>query len=95
MKMDVKAIEITSTFEFMGSIKKIETFTSKGGGLSIKMETGEVDKAIDLINAQGNALVVTIGVSKTKVDSSGNDDEQDELDFEDIDPSNDSDKGTE
>lgn len=86
MKTDVKAIEITSTFEFMGSIKKIETFTSKGGGLSIKMETGEVDKAIDLINAQGNALVVTIGVSKTKVDSAGNDDGQEELGYEEIDP---------
>ena len=50
----------------MGTIKKVTTFASKGGGLSILFETAERDKANDLVMAEGNVLKLTAQVSKHK-----------------------------
>jgi len=67
------AIEITSRFSFTGTIEKIETFNSKGGGLKLIIQTGEADKLLDIYNAKGNVIVFDCGVSNTK--TIGSDDE--------------------
>lgn len=65
-KEQVSAIEFTSEFDMMATIKKVETFDSKGGGLLIKLETSEVEKVRDILAAKGNVLQITVKVSTQK-----------------------------
>ena len=84
MKKEAKAIEFTQSFVIMGTIEKTETFRSKGGGLNIKIQTGEKDKANDLIIAEGNVCEITFRVS-TQKSIEPDDGSQEGLDFDDID----------
>jgi hypothetical protein len=83
MQESSSAIEFISNFSMMATIKKMETFDSKGGGLGIKIETSEVEKAIDVLHAKGNVCRITVEVSKARVIEP---EEEAELDFNDIDP---------
>jgi hypothetical protein len=66
----------------MGTIEKMETFNSKGGGLKLIIQTGEMDKAIDILNAKGNICQFSVNVSKQKSVDGG---DPDQLDFDEID----------
>lgn len=65
-KTTTTAIEISSTFSFTGTIQKIETFDSKGGGLKLIIQTSESERLLDLFNAKGNVIVFDAGVSTQK-----------------------------
>ena len=82
-KKEARAIEFTSEFAMMGTIKKMSTFDTKGGGLLLAVETSEIEKAPDILNAKGNVLEITIRVSKQKSIDAGSDDGQEELDLTD------------
>jgi hypothetical protein len=82
-KTTATAIEITSRFSFTGTIEKIETFNSKGGGLKLVVQTAESERLLDLYNAKGNVIVFDAGVSKTKANVESSDDDQGELDLSD------------
>lgn len=85
MDKSATAIEFLSSFSFMGTIEKMETFNSKGGGLKIIVQTGELDKAIDILTAKGNVCQLEVKVSKQKSIEPGDDDPaQEGLDFDDI-----------
>ena len=79
-KKSAEAIEFVSSFQLMGSIKKMETFSSKGGGIKFIVETGEKDIARDLIDAEGAVVRVTIEKSTAKI-SDPLDDDQAGLEF--------------
>lgn len=84
MKETASAIEFVSEYKFMGTIQKLETFDSKGGGLAIKIQTGETDKAVDILTSKGNVLEFTVRVSKQRASTSASyDDDQEELDLTD------------
>lgn len=86
-KTTATAIEISTRFSFTGTIQKIETFDSKGGGLKLIIQTGESERLLDLFNAKGNVIVFDAGVSKTKANAGSNDDDdQAELDLSDAVP---------
>jgi len=78
------AIEFISSFSMMGSIKKFESFDTKGGGIALKMETADLDHLIDISNAKGNVCRITIEVSKQK-NVEGGEDDPDQLDFDSLD----------
>lgn len=80
------AIEISSRFSFTGTIEKIETFNSKGGGLKLIVQTSESERLLDLFNAKGNVIVFDAGVSKTRANAGSDDDGQGELDIGDAVP---------
>ena len=83
-KTTATAIEFVSEYKFMGTIQKLETFDSKGGGLAIKIQTGETDKAVDILTSKGNVLEFTVRVSKQRASTSASyDDDQEELDLTD------------
>lgn len=65
-KKQVTAIEFTSEFDMMGTIEKVETFNSKGGGLKLIIQTSEIEKATDILAAKGNVLQITVKVSTQK-----------------------------
>jgi hypothetical protein len=75
MKETASAIEFVSEYKFMGTIEKLETFNSKGGGLALKVQTGETEKAVDILTSKGNVLEFTVRVSKMKASSSESDDD--------------------
>lgn len=80
-------IEFTDEFSAIGTITKVETFTSKGGGLSIKLQLPndhslEIGKIIDSIE---KAMKITFQVSAKKLNAAGDEEEQGELDLEDMD----------
>ena len=81
MQESSSAIEFVSKFEMMATIKKMETFDSKGGGLGIKIETAEIEKAMDVLQAKGSACRITVEVSKQKVVEP---EEEAELDFNNL-----------
>jgi hypothetical protein len=85
MKETATAIEFVSEYKFMGTIEKLETFNSKGGGLALKVQTGETDKAVDILTSKGNVLEFTVRVSKQRAASASGDDDDDqgELDLSD------------
>ncbi len=86
-KTTATAIEISTRFSFTGTIEKIETFNSKGGGLKLIIQTAEAERIIDLLNAKGNVIVFDAGVSKTKANAeSYSDEDQAELDLTDAVP---------
>ena len=84
MKKEAKAIEFTQSFVIMGTIEKMETFNSKGGGLKVILQTGENDKAVDILTAKGNVCEITFRVS-TQKSIEPDDGSQEGLDFDDID----------
>ncbi len=61
-KTTATAVEISSRFSFTGTIEKIETFNSKGGGLKLIVQTSESERLLDLFNAKGNVIVFDAGV---------------------------------
>lgn len=83
-KETASAIEFVSSFSMMGTIEKMATFNSKGGGLVVTLQTAENDKAVDILAAKGNVLKITIEVSKHKVIEPGDDPQGEGLDFDDI-----------
>lgn len=85
MKESASAIEFVSEYKFMGTIEKLETFNSKGGGLALKVQTSETDKAVDILTSKGNVLEFTVRVSKQRASTSASDDDDDqnELDLSD------------
>ena len=83
MKKSAEAIEFISSFSMMGTIEKMATFNSKGGGLVVTVQTGENDKAVDILAAKGNVLKITVEVSKHKAVES-DEEPQEGLDFDDI-----------
>ena len=83
MKKSAEAIEFISSFSMMGTIEKMATFNSKGGGLVITVQTGENDKAVDILAAKGNVLKITVQVSKHKTVEE-DDEGQGSLDIGDI-----------
>lgn len=84
MKESASAIEFVSEYKFMGTIEKLETFNSKGGGLALKVQTSETDKAVDILTSKGNVLEFTVRVSKQRASTSASDDDdQNELDLSD------------
>jgi hypothetical protein len=84
-KQTATAVEISTRFAFTGTIEKIETFNSKGGGLKLVIQTSESDRLLDLYNAKGNVIVFDAGVSKTKANQIDGDD-PDQLELDDINP---------
>ena len=78
-KTTATAVEISTRFSFTGTIEKIETFNSKGGGLKLHIQTSEAERIIDLLNAKGNVIVFDAGVSKTKANAGSDDNDQEEL----------------
>lgn len=83
MKKSAEAIEFISSFSMMGTIEKMATFNSKGGGLVVTVQTGENDKAVDILAAKGNVLKITVQVSKHKAVEE-DDEGQGSLDIGDI-----------
>ena len=83
MKKSAEAIEFISSFSMMGTIEKMATFNSKGGGLVVTVQTGEKDKAVDILAAKGNVLKITVQVSKHKAVEE-DDEGQGSLDIGDI-----------
>lgn len=83
MKETASAIEFVSEYKFMGTIEKLETFNSKGGGLALKVQTGETEKAVDILTSKGNVLEFTVRVSKQKASSSEPDEDEGKLDLSD------------
>ena len=80
--MEQQSIQYTSRFQFMGTIEKVETFNSKGGGLTMKVQTGELEKAVELIGAKGKVLRVTVEIS---TQAAGEDpDDGDQLTFDEV-----------
>jgi len=84
MNHAASAIEFKDSFYLIGTIEKMETFNSKGGGLKLVIQTSETDKAVDILNAKGNVCQFHVSVSEHK--SVEPTDEEGELDFDDIDP---------
>jgi len=62
------SIEYSHEFSLVGTIKKVSTFASKGGGLTVTIETGDKSKANDVVFAEGMACNVIVQVSAVKVD---------------------------
>ena len=83
MKKSAEAIEFISSFSMMGTIEKMATFNSKGGGLVVTVQTGENDKAVDILAAKGNVPKITVQVSKHKAVEE-DDEGQGSLDIGDI-----------
>lgn len=81
-KKTASAIEFVSTFQFMGSIKKMETFSSKGGGLKFTVETGDKTTAADIIDAEGAVVRVTIEKSTAKASDPLGEEQGEGLDFD-------------
>ncbi len=62
------SVVFSRQFGFAGTIKKTTTFATKGGGLTITLETGDKHKATEIIEAEGMACNIIIQVSSTKID---------------------------
>ena len=74
------SIEYSKQFQFVGTIKKVATFASKGGGLMVELETGEKSIASDVVNAQGMACNIIVQVSAVRVGSGSVGEDQPDLD---------------
>lgn len=83
-KKTAAAVEFISNFQLMGSIKKMETFSSKGGGLKFIVETGDKNVAGDLIDAEGAVVRVTIEKSTAKIADPLGTEEQEEMKFDEV-----------
>lgn len=68
-KKQVTAIEFTSEFDIMASIKKYESVNGRGGnsdGMKIVLESPDLARIEDIAKAKGNVLQVTFKVSTQK-----------------------------
>jgi hypothetical protein len=74
------SIEYSKQFQFVGTIKKVATFASKGGGLMVELETGDKNIASEVVNAQGMACNFVVQVSAVRVGSGSVGEDQPELD---------------
>ena len=80
-KKDVEAIQFTSKFSFMGTIERFASFASKGGGLSLAVQTSDDAHLPEIARARGAAVRITVEVSASTPDTGY---DGDQLDFDGI-----------
>jgi hypothetical protein len=72
-----------SQVTFPGSIKKVETFSSKGGGIKVHIESSDLSHIMELAEAQDMACEIIVQVSAHKI-TDGDDPEAGQMELEDL-----------
>lgn len=76
------SLEITDKFQITGTVGKVESMETKGGGWQFKVVCNDAQVINKLAIARGRVCVFDVGVSVNGNSSADNMDTQEELEFD-------------